>query len=339
MTVAGSTRYPPFIDDLARSESGRLLRAELGRRWPETPDQLDAIVRYALLPAGKMLRPMMTLHAAEAVGGSTRDVLAAALGTEYLHVATLVHDDIIDADTLRRGRPAVPVAYGIPGAIVAGDHLIFHAFQAIVESGRAVPAASVVAAVTALAEAGQDLCRGQALEARLVGDLDAGARWYPEMIRLKTGSLFRAVCHIGALLGGADPLLSAALARYGEHLGTAFQIRDDLLSYLSTPEQTGKPATSDLNNGRPTLPLLLAYDAIGDTARVELLAVLHRRGAGPGDVEWVTALLDDVGAVAGARRRMVEHAERARAELAALTPSASADVLTDIAAWMTSEMA
>ncbi|ADU10160.1 Polyprenyl synthetase [Micromonospora sp. L5] len=339
MTVAGSTRYPPFIDDLARSESGRLLRAELGRRWPETPDQLDAIVRYALLPAGKMLRPMMTLHAAEAVGGSPRDVLAAALGTEYLHVATLVHDDIIDADTLRRGRPAVPVAYSIPGAIVAGDHLIFHAFQAMVESGRAVPAASVVSAVTALAEAGQDLCRGQALEARLVGDLDAGARWYPEMIRLKTGSLFRAVCHIGALLGGADPLVASALARYGEHVGTAFQIRDDLLSYLSTPEQTGKPATSDLNNGRPTLPLLLAYDAISDAARVELLAVLHRRGAGPGDVEWVTALLREVGAVDGARRLMVEHAERARAELAALTPSASADVLTGIAAWMTSEMA
>ncbi|MBO4138681.1 polyprenyl synthetase family protein [Micromonospora tulbaghiae] len=339
MTVAGSTRYPSFIDDLARSESGRLLRAELGRRWPETPDRLDAIVRYALLPAGKMLRPMMTLHAAEAVGGSPRDVLAAALGTEYLHVATLVHDDIIDADTLRRGRPAVPVAYGIPGAIVAGDHLIFHAFQAIVEGGRAVPPASVVAAVTALAEAGQDLCRGQAMEERLVGDLDAGARWYPEMIRLKTGSLFRAVCHIGALLGGAEPRVSAALARYGEHVGTAFQIRDDLLSYLSTPEQTGKPATSDLNNGRPTLPLLLAYDAISDAARVELLAVLHRRGAGPGDVEWVTALLRDAGAVDGARRRMVEHAERARAELAVLTPSASADVLTGIAAWMTSEMA
>ncbi|MEW2441116.1 polyprenyl synthetase family protein [Micromonospora marina] len=339
MTVAGSTRYPPFIDDLARSESGRLLRAELGRRWPETPDQLDAIVRYALLPAGKMLRPMMTLHAAEAVGGSPADVLAAALGTEYLHVATLVHDDIIDADTLRRGRPAVPVAYGIPGAIVAGDHLIFHAFQALVEGGRAVPPASVVAAVSALAEAGQDLCRGQALEARLVGDLDAGARWYPEMIRLKTGSLFRAVCHVGALLGGADPLVSAALARYGEHVGTAFQIRDDLLSYLSTPEQTGKPATSDLNNGRPTLPLLLAYDALGDAVRVELLAVLHRRGAGPGDVERVTALLRDTGAVDGARRRMVEHAERARAELTVLTPSASADVLTGIAAWMTSEMA
>lgn len=339
MTVAGFTRYPPFIDDLARSESGRLLHAELGRRWPETTDQLTEIARYALLPAGKLLRPMMTLHAAEAVGGSPRDVLAAALGTEYLHVATLVHDDIIDADTLRRGRPAVPVAFGIPGAIVAGDHLIFTAFRAIVDGGAAVPPGHVVAAITALAEAGQDLCRGQSIEAGLVGDLDAGARWYAEMIRLKTGSLFRAVCQIGALLGGAEPAVASALARYGEHVGVAFQIRDDLLSYVATPEQTGKPATSDLNNGRPTLPLLLAYDAATDTDRVELMAVLHRRGAGPGDVEWVTALLRDVDAVEGAHRRMVEHAERARAELAVLAPSASADVLAGIARWMTSEMA
>ncbi|WP_089157736.1 polyprenyl synthetase family protein [Micromonospora sp. NBS 11-29] len=339
MTVTGFTRYPAFIDDLARSESGRLLSAELGRRWPETSDELCTIVRYALMPSGKMLRPMMTLHAAEAVGGDPRDVLAAALGTEYLHVATLVHDDIIDADTLRRGKPSVPVAFGIPNAIVAGDHLIFHAFQAMVDGGAAVPPAQVVAAVTALAQAGQDLCRGQVLEAQLVGDLDAGARWYPEMIRLKTGSLFRAVCQIGALLGGADPDVASALARYGEHLGTAFQIRDDLLSYLATPEQTGKPATSDLNNGRPTLPLLLAYDAATDTSRVELLAVLHRRGAGPGDVEWVTALLHEVDAVESARRQMVAHAERALAELAVLAPSPSTNVLAGIAAWMTSEMA
>ena len=114
MTVAGSTQYRTFIDGLARSESGRLLQRELGRRWPETADRLAAVARYALLPAGKMLRPILTLHAAEAVGGSPADVLAAALGMEYLHVATLVHDDIIDADALRRGRPAVQVAYGVP---------------------------------------------------------------------------------------------------------------------------------------------------------------------------------------------------------------------------------
>jgi geranylgeranyl diphosphate synthase, type I len=279
----------------------------------------------------------MTLLAAEAVGGAPADVVAAALGMEYLHVATLVHDDIIDADELRRGRPAVPVAYGIPNAIVAGDHLIFSAFASIVDEQGTVSPAHVVAAAAALAAAGRDLCRGQMLEAQMVGDLDAGARWYPEMIRLKTGALFRAVCHIGALLGGADTEVAYGLARYGEYVGIAFQIRDDLLDYLATPEQTGKPAASDLRNGRPTLPLLLAYDAATDTQRLELLAVLRRRGADDGDVEWVNDLLEEIGAVRYARHQMTTHAEFADAELAALAPSPSVDVLAGIAHWTTSE--
>jgi geranylgeranyl diphosphate synthase type I len=333
MTVADATHYRTFIDDLARSQSGRLLRQEMGRRWPETADQLTAIARYALLPAGKLLRPIMTLHAAEAVGGAPADVLAAALGMEYLHVATLVHDDIIDADALRRGRPAVQAAYGIPSAIVTGDHLIFSAFAAIADEQASVPPAQVAAAAAVLAGAGRDLCRGQMLEEQLVGDLDAGAVWYLDMIRLKTGALFRAVCHIGALLGGADQEVACGLARYGEHVGIAFQIRDDLLDYLAGPEQTGRLTASDLRNGRPTLPLLLAYDAATDAQRLELVAVLDRCGAGAGDVEWVIDLFKEIGVVGYARHQITTHVEFAHAELAALASSPSVDVLAGIAHW------
>jgi geranylgeranyl diphosphate synthase type I len=156
------------------------------------------------------------------------------------------------------------------------------------------------------------------------------------MIRLKTGALFRAVCHIGALLGGADLDIAYGLARYGEHVGIAFQIRDDLLDYLGTPEQTGKPGASDLRNGRPTLPLLLAYDAATDMQRLELLAVLDRRGAGEGDVEWVSDLIEELGAVRYALDQMTTHAEFAHAELETLAPSPSVDVLAGIAHWTTS---
>ena len=335
MTVAASTQYRNFIDDLARSESGRLLHAELGRRWPETTDQLTAIARYALLPAGKLLRPIMTLHAAEAVGGNPADVLGAALGMEYLHVATLVHDDIIDADAMRRGRPAVPTEYGIPNAIVAGDHLIFGAFAALADEPRLAPA-RVAAAVAVLAQAGQDLCRGQVLEAQLVDNMAAGARWYAEMIRLKTGALFRAVCQIGAVLGGAEPEVAAGLARYGEHLGVAFQIRDDLLFYTATPEQTGKPAGSDLHNGRPTLPLLLCHDSAAEPDRQRLLTLLQRRAAGD-NAKWVRELVIGSGSVRRARDRMRSHIEQAHAELAVLAPSPSLDVLAGIGHWTTSE--
>jgi geranylgeranyl diphosphate synthase type I len=338
MTVADSTQYRNFVDGLARSESGRLLRRELSRRWPETAEQLAAITRYALLPAGKLLRPLMALHAAEAVGGTPADILATALGLEYLHAATLVHDDIIDGDAVRRGRPSVPAAYGVPDAIVAGDHLIFSAFESIVDEPWPASPARVVAAVAALAEAGRDLCRGQMLEERLVGDIEAGARWYAEMIRLKTGALFRAACYIGATLGGADTDAASGLANYGEHVGIAFQIRDDLLFFLATPEQTGKPGTSDLGNGRPTLPLILAYQQAAEPERRELLGVLERRGAGEGDAQRVRDLVESSGAVAGARRQMAVHVEHAVAELAPLGPSPSVEVLLGIARWTTSDV-
>jgi geranylgeranyl diphosphate synthase type I len=336
MTVAASTHFRSFLDELARSQSGRILHQELGRRWPETADELNMIARYALLPAGKLLRPIMALHAAEAVGGDPAKVLTAALGMEYLHVATLVHDDIIDADELRRGRPSVPSQFGVPNAIVTGDHLIFNAFGAIVDDPHAAPA-QLAAAVAVLAETGRDLCRGQLLEGRLAGELAASTRHYPEMIRLKTGSLFRAVCQIGALLGGAEPELAAGLGRYGEHVGLAFQIRDDLLAYVATPEQTGKPATSDLDNGRPTLPLLLAYQAATDSQQLELDVLLRGRGGGEAGLEWVSELLAETGAVAATRERMKLHAEHALAELAVLPASASVDVLAGIAHWTTSD--
>jgi len=323
-----------LISILARSPSGRLLHDELGRRWPETEDRLPAIARYALLPPGKLLRSIMTLHSAEAVGGRGAEVLPAALGMEYLHVATLVHDDIIDGDPVRRGRPAVPVAYGLPDAIVAGDHLIFAAFGSIAEcAALGVPAELVAAAMAALAAAGADLCRGQAMEAALAGDPQCPVASYLEVARLKTGALFRAACLVGGLLGGADPATAAALAGYGEHVGVAFQISDDLLPYVTPAEVAGKAPGSDLTNGRPTLPVLLAYRD-GDTGQRRQLAEALRAGAAAGDsFELVGRLLLATGAVQRSRQRAEEHARLALAELAAVRPGTAAGVLAAIARW------
>jgi len=336
VTLATSGNRSDVMNDLARSESGRLLRQELDRRWPGRTDHLSAIIRYALIPAGKLLRPIMTLHAAEAVGGDPARVLPAALGMEYLHVATLVHDDIIDGDATRRGRSAVPAAYGLANAILAGDHLIFSAFESIVECSRAgVPADRVVTATDVLAGAGADLCRGEALEAQLVGDPDTSVAQYLEMIRLKTGALLRAVCHIGAVLGGAGPALAEQLARYGEHVGMAFQIRDDLLPYSLPGRATGKPATSDLTNGRPTLPVMLAYQTGTDAQRQDLASALNRGCSDATDLQRVREVLAETGALDGAFRQAAAYGERARHELASLVPSPGVAVLAVIARWAT----
>lgn len=274
----------------------------------------------------------MTLLCAEAVGGHRGQALPAALGLEYLHAATLVHDDIIDRDLLRRGRPTVPAAYGCADAIVAGDHLIFSAFDAITECrATGVGDRQVVSATVALAQAGADLCRGQVMEATLVGDLSCGMSAYLDMVRLKTGALFRAVCHVGALLGGAAAPLAAGLAEYGEHAGIAFQISDDVLAFTGDTTTTGKSPDSDLANGRPTLPVLLAYRDSGPGRRGELGAALGSTAASA--VRRVRELVRDTDAVRLSREIAADHARLAETRLAPLSPSVSVDTLAALARW------
>ena len=332
MTITGPVPQA-LLEDLAHSRTGELLQDALATRWPSDSDELNTIARYALLPAGKFLRPVMTMTAAEAVGGDPSEVLPAALAMEYLHVATLTHDDIIDGDMLRRGRPTVHVAHGLAHAIVTGDHLIFAAFTGIAEcraAGLRDPA--VVESVAVLAEAGSDLCRGQMLEARLVGDITADPSTYLEMARLKTGALFRAVCQIGALLAGADSEQAAALGRYGSALGVAFQIRDDLILFAD-PESSDKSTSSDLANGRPTLPVLMAYQTSDADTRLAMGAALARRSAEPAEFDEFRSLLMATGALQGCQDHASEYGRRALAELSRLRPSHSLDLLTGIVRW------
>ncbi|HEY0640563.1 MAG TPA: polyprenyl synthetase family protein [Pseudonocardiaceae bacterium] len=293
---------------------------------------MSSIDRYALLPPGKLVRSVMTLLCAEAVGGHRKQALTAALGLEYLHAATLVHDDIIDEDLVRRGRPTVPVAFGRADAIVAGDHLIFSAFDALAESRAAgVREEHVLSAVLATARAGADLCRGQVMESTLVGDLRSGVDAYLEMVRLKTGALFRAVCHVGAVLGGADRVTAEALAGYGEDLGVAFQIGDDVLAHTADVATTGKSPDTDLTNGRPTLPVLLAHRQSDPEGRAELAAALGSPAAA--DVARVRELVRRTGAVRLSRETADRYSRLARGRLTPLEPSAAADTLAALAGW------
>ncbi|MFI6761843.1 polyprenyl synthetase family protein [Micromonospora sp. NPDC050417] len=339
MTAIAGTDPRDFLKDLTSSRAARLLRDALDDRWPattDTADRLSTIHRYALLPAGKLIRPILMLESAAAVGGRPEDILPAALGLEYLHVATLVHDDIIDADEMRRGRPAVPLVYGLPDAIVAGDALIFTAFESITECRAAgVSDSAIGTAIAVLARAGTDLCRGQVLEAQLVGDPGIDVATYLEMIRLKTGALFRAVCEIGAILAGAEPGHCRQLASYGEHLGVAFQIRDDLLAYTTPAAVAGKSPTNDLANGRTTLPVLLAYQAGNRAQRRRLVEALNRRSADAAALEDFHRLLHETGALERAPDHVTEHIRRARNQLSTLESSPSVAVLAGITHWAT----
>jgi geranylgeranyl pyrophosphate synthase len=241
---------------------------------------LQRMMHHALFPSGKMLRPLMLVAAHVTAGGEAAQVLPAALGSEYGHVGSLVHDDIIDGDEIRRGKPSVMSAFGIPEALVAGDGLIFMLFAAIVRCGeRGIEPDPIARAVGVMAAAGVELCRGQLLESEVSERSNFDQDTYFSVIQGKTASYFEAVCRAGAVLASAGDEETELLATFGRHFGLAFQIQDDLLPYRSLASLAGKPVDSDLTNGRITLPVVLAYQVATSRER-RLIAQLHRPGGG-----------------------------------------------------------
>lgn len=300
----------------------------LRNRWSAPEGSLNLICRYALEPAGKMLRPLLLLDSALAVGGELAPVLPAAAGAECGHVASLIHDDIIDHDDHRRGKPSVQYAYGVDAAIIAGDALIFDLFVGLAECRDAgVRDGRVVSALKAVARAGIDLCHGQLLEFELSRDRRFDVEACLRVAELKTAAFFRGACESGAILGGGDEEAIRALAVYGASLGSAFQIQDDLLPFVSEARLTGKSATSDLRNGRLTLPVVLAHDLGGERDR----AVIEDCLSGHRDLAHTFAVLRDViertGALATAAKMALDRARTAQDALRALPASASRERL------------
>lgn len=310
-----------------------LVVRELDARWPDGTGGLDEVCRHSLLPAGKLLRPCLLLASAQAVGGDPESVLPAAVAAEFGHVGSLIHDDIIDADAVRRGRPAAHRKYGANEAIVAGDLLFFSLFECLAECrDRGVPADRVVTAVAAISRAGTDLCRGQSLEARLTAGRVFEVGPYLEMVRLKTAALFRAACEVGGILGGGGPGALASLVSYADELGIAFQVHDDLLAYTSDPDSAGKAPTSDIRNGRPVLPVVLAYRGAGAAARREIEACLSGRTDPAEALAALAAILRASGAVEESLAWAGRHSRAALRALDALEPGEGRDLLAEFGA-------
>ena len=249
-----------------------------------------------LRSGGKRLRPLLVYLSAPTAGRDTDAVVSAGCAVELVHMATLVHDDQLDAAPLRRGRPTVWSTHGPVIATATGDHLFARAFAELVRSGE-------MRAVGLLADACLALARGEILQRAQAGQVDTTVELYLERCRLKTGRLFAAATMLGGLLGGLDDRGLAALSRFGESLGVAFQIADDLL------------------DGTVSLPLLLAARHDREVRRVLL------RGAGPEDVLPTLARVAASGALEQAGEEARRLAADAEQSLAGLDDRVEADLL------------
>jgi geranylgeranyl diphosphate synthase type I len=257
------------------------------------------------LPAGKAIRPAIVLAVAEAVGGSAADAVPAAVAVELAHNFSLLHDDVMDGDRSRRHRATAWTVFGIGEAILCGDGLITLALDVLAAGGgpTAGPqAARLRAAVHALVE-------GQCLDLAFQQRTQVGAEQYVEMARGKTGALLGATAAMGGLAGGGQPRQVEALAGFGEQLGLAFQLVDDLLGIWGVEAVTGKPVRSDLRARKKSMPVVLAL-ATGDRPSRELARLYALdRPLSPAELERAATLVE----ATGARRRTLAEADRLRA--------------------------
>ncbi|MFG1797664.1 polyprenyl synthetase family protein [Nocardia sp. NPDC049149] len=272
-------------------------------------------------PAGKALRPALTVSAAVACGAGPRAALSAAVAVELVHNFTLLHDDIMDGDRIRRGRPAVWTVWGVADAMLLGDAL--HALAArVLVTG--LPGPTAMTAIATLEQAIIEMCRGQHEDCRFGSGRRVGIDEYARMAMGKTGALMGCACALGALCAKADRTTVSAMDTFGRELGMAFQFVDDFIGIWGDPEVTGKPA-NDLARQSMSLPVVAALDS-GTAAATELATMYADESATGGmDVARAAALVES----AGGRHGTLRHAERrVHAAIAALAnPAAAADLV------------
>ena len=264
------------------------------------------ISHYIIAAGGKRLRPALLLMVCGALGyrGDQRFKMAAVV--EFIHTATLLHDDVVDASTLRRGRPTANENFGNPASVLVGDFLYSRAFQMMVETGE-------MRVMQILADATNVIAEGEVMQLINMHDASLDEAGYLHVIRSKTAKLFEASARLAAVLAGSSALIEDACATYGQALGTAFQIIDDVLDYDGDAAEMGKNLGDDLREGKATLPLIAAMQRGSDT---EAATVRHAIENGSTEqLETIAQIVRKTGALEVARNAAAAEAQRAIAAL------------------------
>lgn len=297
--------------------------AVIERRLNSDVPLVGQISRYIVAAGGKRLRPVLLLLMCGALGCRSEQRLNLAAVVEFIHTATLLHDDVVDESTLRRGRATANEAFGNPASVLVGDFLYSRAFQMMLE-------AQDMRVMEVLAEATNVIAEGEVQQLMNMHDASLTEDIYLSVIRSKTAKLFEASARLAALLAKSDPALEAACANYGQALGTAFQVIDDVLDYDGEVTEMGKNLGDDLREGKVTLPLIVAMQKANPAQRALLQAAIE--GGGFERMDEIIAIVQDSGALDVTRTRAAQEAQRAIDALFILPPSPYKEALYGLAA-------
>lgn len=284
---------------------------------------IGQVSRYIIAAGGKRLRPALLLLTCGALGyrGEQRFNLAAVV--EFIHTATLLHDDVVDASAMRRGNATANEAFGNPASVLVGDFLYSRAFQMMVD-------AQNMRVMQVLADATNVIAEGEVMQLMNMHNAALDETGYLQVIRSKTAKLFEASARVGAILAAASPEMEAACAEYGQALGTAFQVIDDVLDYTGTADVMGKSLGDDLREGKTTLPLIAAMQR-GTTSQKEIIKTAIESG-GLSMLDQVVDIVKTTGALDVARQAATLEAQRAIAAASRLPPGPHAECLIQLAA-------
>ena len=280
------------------------------------------VAEYIIAAGGKRLRPALLLMTAGSLGYSGRAHHELAAVVEFIHTATLLHDDVVDESSLRRGRDTANAVFGNAASVLVGDFLYSRAFQMMVDVGS-------MRVMEILSEATNVIAEGEVLQLMNCHNADIGIDEYLKVIRFKTAKLFEAAARLGGVIAGASAETEGRLARYGMHLGTAFQLVDDALDYSGAEAQTGKHLGDDLAEGKPTLPLIYAMTHGGPEA-----SELVRRAITEGGREDFPAIMQVIRSTSALEATLscaCEEARAAQSEIRSLPPSPYKDSLLELA--------
>jgi octaprenyl-diphosphate synthase len=286
------------------------------------------VAGHVLFAGGKRLRPLLMVLAARICGHQDHHAARYSVIFEYLHTATLLHDDVVDGAMLRRGQPVAHQVWDPPTAVLTGDYLLARSLTLATQTGKP----EVVHAIAAITE---DMAQGELRQLTHKGDLTLTEEAYREVIRSKTAVLFQAACRVGALIANAPPALVQAIGEYGFELGMAFQMADDLLDYLQDTSVLGKTMGADLREGKMTLPVIHALQNVGPEQKQWMSDLIRQRTFTTAEFQRLVELLESHGSIEYTLKCARSHVKAANKALNAFAPSSLRCLLQDVAAYAT----
>lgn len=294
------------------------------RMASEHAPRIPEVTAHLVEAGGKRLRPMLTLASARMCGFEGTYHLNLAAAVEFIHTATLLHDDVVDESGQRRGRPTANLLWDNKSSVLVGDYLFARSFQLMVETGS-------IEVLDILSNAAATIAEGEVLQLTAAQNLATDAETYLKIIRGKTAALFAAATEVGGVISGVPQAQVEALNTYGDALGIAFQIADDLLDYGGDAGAIGKNVGDDFRDRKLTLPLIKAVALADDEERAFWVRVIERGDQGEGDLDHALALMDRHGTMDATRVEALGWAETAKGALAGMPDHPIREMLHDLA--------